>query len=58
MHNKNEKADRDVFFATLALYDRPERELRQRALPGDTDVDAVVEAAFARALGNPSILPM
>ncbi len=58
MHNKNVKSDRDLFFATLALYDRDERELRQRALPRDTDVDAAVEAAFARAMGNPSLLPM
>jgi hypothetical protein len=58
MPHKNDSADRDVFFATLALYDRDERELRQRVLPGDTDVEAVVEAAFARALGNLSLLPM
>ena len=57
MQNKTEKSDRDAFFASLALFDRDERELRQRALPGDTDIDAVVEAAFHRALGNPSILP-
>ncbi len=50
--------DRDAFFASLSLFDKDERELRQRALPADTDVDAAVEAAFMKALGNPSLLPL
>ena len=58
MQKKNELSDRDVFFASLALFDRDERELHQRALPGDTDVDAAVEAAFAKAQRNPTILPL
>ena len=58
MQKKTETSDRDAFFASLALFDRDERELRQRALPGDTDVDAVVEAAFARVQRNPTILPL
>lgn len=55
---KGADADREAFFASLAIFDRDEPELRQRALPADTDVDAAVEAAFMKALGNPSILPM
>jgi hypothetical protein len=54
----NDNTDRDTFFASLALFDREEKELRQRALPADTDIDASVEAAFMKALGNPSLLPM
>jgi hypothetical protein len=50
--------DRDAFFASLSLFDKDESELRQRALPADTDIDASIEAAFMRAMGNPSILPM
>ena len=50
--------DRDAFFASLALFDKDETELRQRALPADTDVDACVEAAFHKAQGNPSLLPV
>ena len=50
--------DKATFAASLALYDRPEAELRGQVLPADTDVDAAVEAAFQRALGNPSCLPM
>ena len=51
-------ADAAAFFASLALFDRPESELRGAAFPTDTDVDAAVEAAFQRALGNPSCLPL
>lgn len=54
----NDNTDRDVFFASLALFDREEKEMRQRVLPADTDIDATVEAAFMKALGNPSLLPM
>jgi hypothetical protein len=50
--------DRDAFFASLALFDKDETELRQRALPADTDVEACVEAAFGKFLGNPSLLPL
>lgn len=53
-----DNADRDAFFASLALFDRSESELRQRALPADVDVDAVAEAAFEKLLGNPSRLPL
>ncbi len=52
-----EKNDRDAFYASLALFDRDEPEQRARALPADTDIDAALEAAFERALGNPSRLP-
>jgi hypothetical protein len=54
----SQNTDRDVFLASLALFDKEETELRQRALPADTDVDASVEAAFWKALGNPSLLPL
>jgi len=55
---KKSDSDRDVFFASLALFDRDEGELHQRALPSDTDVDIFVESAFHKALGNPSLLPL
>ena len=55
---KKSDSDRDVFFASLALFDRDEVELHQRALPSDTDVDIFVESAFHKALGNPSLLPL
>ncbi len=55
--NSTEKADKDAFYASLALFDRDEPAVRARALPADTDVDAVIEAAFEKALGNPSRLP-
>jgi hypothetical protein len=51
-------SDKDAFYASLALFDRAETELHGRALPADTDVDAVAEAAFERLLGNPSRLPL
>ena len=51
-------ADRDAFYASLALFDRPDAEQHQRALPADVDVDAFAEAAFERLLGNPSRLPL
>jgi hypothetical protein len=54
----SQNTDRDIFLASLALFDKDESELRQRALPADTDIDACVEAAFWKALGNPSILPL
>jgi len=53
-----ENTDKDSFFASLALFDRAESELRHRALPEDTDIDAVTESAFERLLGNPSRLPL
>ena len=53
------KPDRDAFFEALKLWDRPESELqRARVLPADLDLDETVEAAFQKALGNPSILPL
>ncbi|HEY1101004.1 MAG TPA: hypothetical protein VGF99_18845 [Myxococcota bacterium] len=55
---KKPDTDRDTFFASLAIYDRDEGELHQRALPADTDVDVFVESAFHKALGNPSLLPL
>ena len=58
MQKKHDISDRDTFLASLALFDRDESELHQRALPGDTDVDAAVEAAFAKAQRNPTILPL
>jgi hypothetical protein len=57
MHKKPD-TDSETFFASLALFDRDEGELRQRALPADTDVDIFVESAFHKALGNPSLLPL
>ncbi len=38
--------DKTAFFASLALFDRPEKELRQRVLEHDDDVDGFVEAAL------------
>jgi hypothetical protein len=58
MPNKPESTDRDAFLASLALFDRDDRDLRQRALPGDTDIDAAVDAAFARLQRNPTLLPL
>lgn len=58
MQKKTEKTDRDAFHASLALFDRDESELRQRAFPIDTDLDAAVEAAFARVQRNPTLLPL
>lgn len=55
---KKSDTDRDVFFASLALFDREEADLHHRALPADTDVDIFVESAFHKALGNPSLLPL
>ncbi len=49
-----QKSDRDVFFAALKLYDRPENELRQRPLDDDVDVDAFIDAAF----GNITLPPV
>jgi hypothetical protein len=53
-----DNADAAAFAASLALFDRPEGELHGRALPADTDVEAAIEAAFQRFLGNPSRLPL
>ena len=46
---KIDAADREAFFRTLALYDRPEAELRQRVLDADVDIDAFVDRAFGGA---------
>lgn len=40
--------ERHEFLDALALWDRPEEELRQKALDADVDVDAFVERAVAR----------
>ena len=39
-------SDRDAFFATLSLYDKPESELHQKPLDSDVDVDAFIDVAF------------
>ncbi len=50
--------DRELFFKSLALFDKDESQLRARVLPADVDIDATVDAAFNMMMGNPSILPM
>jgi hypothetical protein len=57
-NHKSPLSDRDAFMQSLALFDRPDGELRQRVLPGDLDVDAVLEAAFDQALTHTSLLPL
>jgi hypothetical protein len=53
MAPKKTPTDREMFLASLALFDRPESELRQRPLDEDADVDAFVEAVF----GNGTLPP-
>lgn len=43
--------DRDIFFQSLALFDRPDQ--KDRVLEDDVDIDAFVE----RALSNATIPP-
>ena len=43
--------DRETFFQSLALFDRPEQ--RERVLEDDVDIDAFVE----RALGTVTLPP-
>jgi hypothetical protein len=55
----NPSSDRDLFLASLRMWDRDEHDLRNnRVLPGDADTDGFVEAFVERALGNPSRVPM
>jgi hypothetical protein len=46
MDGRNEVEDRNAFIASLAIFDRPEEELRTKCLPPATDVDAFLAAAF------------
>jgi hypothetical protein len=58
VHRKTEPTDRDVFFASLALFDRDDGERTVGVLPHDVDVDVAVDAAFARVQRNPTLLPL
>jgi hypothetical protein len=54
----NPSSDRDLFLASLRMWDRDEQDLHNnRVLPGDTDTDGFVEAFVERAMGNPSRVP-
>ena len=43
------RTDREFFFETLKLYDRPEEQLRRRCLEADEDVDYLVDKLFSGA---------
>ena len=43
------RKDRNLFFETLKLYDRPEDQLRRRCLESDEDVDYLVDKLFSGA---------
>jgi hypothetical protein len=56
MTSRKSPTDKEAFMASLALFDRPESELRQRCLDESADVDAFVDNAF-RVMGNVSMPP-
>jgi len=41
--------DRRIFFESLKMWDRPERELRRQVLEANEDVDYLVEKLFQNA---------
>ena len=49
--------DRRAFLASLALFDRPERELRERVLEPDDDIDAFLDEAIRDAIRMNVTLP-
>jgi hypothetical protein len=54
---KNPASDKEAFFASLAIYDRPEHELHQRVLDEDCDVDGFIERAFSKSVGKNGTIP-
>jgi hypothetical protein len=52
------RSDKDLFFASLALFDRDESELRHKIFDEDVDLDAAVERGVEDMLRMPSIIPL
>ena len=48
----SQQRDREIFFETLKIYDRPEEQLRRRCLEADDDVDYLVDKLFGAGFGK------